>query len=192
MPLLTLTAALLAGLLGGTALTAYVARDGIVFDRRLIGPWMNAPRTGSEAIDPYARAKMLVSGELPLANGEGFVLIAEQDSDGRSLTGRCTYRMTGPIPTARYWTLTLAGPDGRFVPNPVQRNGFTSSEVLRFAGEPVSIEISARPMPGNWLPSPENGRFVLALRLYETPLSATATVLEPRHVPTLERSGCLP
>jgi hypothetical protein len=191
MPILTLIAALLAGLLGGTALTAYVARDGIVFDRRSIGPWTIAPRTGSEAIDPYARARMLVSGELPLANGEGFTLIAERDSEGRPLTGRCAYRLSGAIPTARFWTLTLTTPDGRLIPNPVQRSGFTSGEIIRFAGEPLAIEVSARPLPGNWLPAPENARFLLALRLYETPLSATATVLEPRHVPALERGACL-
>lgn len=190
MRLVTILAAMLVGILAGVALTALVARDGIVFDQRAIGPWVVAARIGSEAIDPYARARLLVSGELPLANGEGFSLVASRDSDGQALDGRCIYRLSGAFPAARFWTLTLATPDGRLTANPLERNGFTSAEILRFAGGQFSIEIGATPLAGNWLPNPASGGFLLILRLYETPLSATATVLETRMVPTLARVGC--
>ncbi len=109
MRLLSLLAALLAGLVGGLGLTALVARDGIVFDRRQLGAWSFAPRIGSELIDPYARARMLVSGELPLANGEGFSLVASVDDAGETLQARCTIvsavpclpRGSGPSPSPR-------------------------------------------------------------------------------------------
>jgi hypothetical protein len=190
MRLLTILAAILAGLVGGTALTALVARDGIVFDRRMLGGWVIAPRIGSELIDPYSRARVLVSGELPLANGEGFGLTAERDHSGRALDGRCTYRLSGSMPAARFWTLTLTTPDGRPVVTPLQRTGFTSAEIIRHGNGSFAIEIGPRPLAGNWLPTPESGVFILNLRFYETPLSATATVLEPRMLPELRQEGC--
>ncbi|MCU0817908.1 MAG: DUF1214 domain-containing protein [Beijerinckiaceae bacterium] len=190
MRFLSLIAALLAGLVAGLGLTALVARDGIVFDRRQLGAWSFAPRIGSELIDPYARARMLVSGELPLANGEGFSLVASVDENGETLSARCTYRVSGPLPAARFWTLTITTPNGQLLDTPLRRSSFTSAEVLRFAGEPFAIEIGARPLPGNWLPTPASGAFLLTLRLYETPLSATATVLDPAMLPRVERVGC--
>lgn len=190
MRLLTILAAILVGLIGGTALTALVARDGIVFDRRTIGGWVIAPRIGSELIDPYARARMLVSGELPLANGEGFGLTAERDHQGRALDGRCTYRLSGAMPAARFWTLTLTTPDGRPIITPIGRTGFTSGEIIRQGNGSFSVEIGPHPLAGNWLPSPESGAYILTLRFYETPLSATATALEPRMLPELQQEGC--
>ncbi|MGL5447924.1 MAG: DUF1214 domain-containing protein [Rhabdaerophilum sp.] len=190
MRLLSILAAILVGLLGGAALTALVARDGIVFDRRNIGGWVIAPRIGSELIDPYARARMLVSGELPLANGEGFSLTAEQDRDREPLDGRCTYRLWGAMPAARFWTLTLTTLNGRPIITPIQRTGFTSGEIIRNGDGSFAMEIGPSPLPGNWLPSPDNGRYMLTLRFYETPLSATATLLEPRMLPELRRESC--
>lgn len=190
MRLLTILAAILAGLVGGTALTALVARDGIVFDRRTLAGWVIAPRIGSELIDPYSRARVLVAGELPLANGEGFSLTAERDLSGQALDGRCTYRLSGSMPAARFWTLTLTTPDGRPIITPLQRTGFTSGEIIRQGNGSFSIEIGPRPLAGNWLPTPQSGPFILTLRFYETPLSATATVLEPRMLPELRQEGC--
>ena len=113
MRFLSLIAALLAGLVAGLGLTALVARDGVVFDRQQLGAWSFAARIGSENIDPYARARMLVSGELPLANGEGFSLVASVDDQGEKLSARCTYRVSGPLPAARFWTLTITTPGGQ-------------------------------------------------------------------------------
>jgi hypothetical protein len=94
------------------------------------------------------------------------------------------------MPVARFWTLSLTTPDGRPIITPIQRTGFTSAEIIRHGTGSFAIEIGPRPLAGNWLPSPETGPYILTLRFYETPLSATATVLEPRMLPELHREGC--
>jgi hypothetical protein len=45
--------------------------------------------------------------------------------------------------------------------------------------------------PGNWLPvSPDLGRFVLQLRLYDTPVAASAKSLGAPDLPSIDREGC--
>jgi len=43
---------------------------------------------------------------------------------------------------------------------------------------------------GNWLPIGHVQVFALALRLYDTPLAASAGGIEKSSVPTIEREGC--
>ncbi len=189
MRFLSLIAALLAGLVAGLGLTALVARDGIVFDRRQLGAWSFAPRIGSELIDPYARARMLVSGELPLANGEGFSLVASVDDRARPFRPLHLSRERPPPRRA------LLDADAHDTRRPADRHALAPVELYlcgnpALCGEPFAIEIGARPLAGNWLPTPASGAFLLTLRLYETPLSATATVLDRAALPRIERLGC--
>jgi hypothetical protein len=146
------------------------------FPHALTGGWLFLPRQGSPEIDPYSRARMFHEGELPLAAGEGFALRARADSDGNTLSSACEYRLWAPFPAARYWTVTLVDAAGRLVPNLAERHGFTSAEIVRPAEGPFTIEIGPEPLPGN--------------RLYETPLAATATQLDPRTIPRLSRIRC--
>lgn len=153
------------------------------------GPWIGWPKNGAMNIDPYARAALARSGELPLGSAEGLSLVAETDSSDRPLTSACDYRLSGPMPRAAYWTLTLLSPSGRLVANPAQRHGFVSSEILRSADGGFEIAISRRARAGNWLPAGE-GPFVLLLRLYDAELSASATEFEADDLPALIRGDC--
>ena len=181
-----------AGLLLGLGLTVGVVQYGVSFDQQHQGAWDFVPRAGAPDIDPYRRARVFVEGELPLASGEGFSLRAHRDSAGTPLTGACNYRLSGTMPVARYWTLSLTTPDGLPITHPTGRSGFTSAEIVRAQDGSGAIMIGAEPLAGNWLPAPLARDFVLVLRLYETPLSATATVLEARGVPVIETVKCRP
>lgn len=174
----------------GLGLTSLVVREGIAFDVVRLGPWEFVPRAGSSDMSPYRRTRLFVDGELPLASGEGYALTARKDSAQDRLSGNCRYHVTGPVSASRFWTLTLTTPEGNLITNAAERYGFTSSEIVREPDGQFSIEIGPDPLAGNWLPSKLDQDFTLTFRFYETPLSATATVLEMHMVPVLTKTGC--
>ena len=74
---------------------------------------------------------------------------------------------------------------------PVMREGFTSTEVLRDVDGRFSIVLAPDVQPGNWLPMPRAaGPVRLALRLYDTPVAASAGTVERSAVPTISRTEC--
>lgn len=191
MRFLLILITILAGLSSGIGLTAWSVAISPGFPHRLTQGWLFLPRQGAPEIDPYARARLFHEGELPLAAGEGFTLRAWLDSEGNTLSSRCEYRLSAPFPAARYWTVTLTDREGRLLPNLAERHGYTSAEIIRPAEGPFSLEIGPEPLAGNWLPTGHEARpFQLIIRLYETPLAATATRLDPRLLPRLQRIRC--
>ncbi|MBV8474284.1 MAG: DUF1214 domain-containing protein [Hyphomicrobiales bacterium] len=155
-----------------------------------IGAWRVAVNAGSLQADPYTRAELERSGEIPLAVGEGLQLIARRDDAGRRLDPRCTYRVGPHTPAARYWTLSVVDRNGFPIENAAGRYGFRSSEILRQSDAAFSIYVSATAHSGNWLPVGAAKPFLLVLRLYDSPLSATAGGIEKSAVPLIERVGC--
>ena len=98
-----------------------------------IGAWTARPKTGTADIDPYSRAAVARSGELPIGSGDGVAFIASTDDKDRPLDGRCDVVVSGVTPAARFWTLTLYDTKGQLVANSLQRYGFTSQEIVRSA-----------------------------------------------------------
>jgi hypothetical protein len=85
----TFVKACLAGALG-VALGIWSSREilasGAPFGVVDIGAWRVAAKAGSVDADPYTRAELERSGEIPLALGEGLQLIARaDDTGGRSI-----------------------------------------------------------------------------------------------------------
>ena len=154
----------------GLGLTQYALTRGTAFGAITIGAWTAWPKTGTADIDPYARAAVARSGELPIGSGDGVAFYAASDDKGRPLDGRCVVTMSGITPPARFWTLALYDPDGRLIPNAANRYGFTSQELTRGSDGNFEIVISARARPGNWLPTGGIDRYVAVLRLYDTPV----------------------
>jgi hypothetical protein len=189
-PLLVLHALALALLAGLGSLYWAVSGD-YPLGKVRAGPWTAVPRAGSRDADPYARAIMARSGVIPLAAGEGLSLSASDDDAGRPLDARCAYRVRSVVPAARFWTLTLYDADGRPAASELNRNSFTSAEVMRDAEGGFTIVIGPEAMAGNWLQMPARGRVNLTLRLYDTPVAA-GPAPDRRSVPAIERLECLP
>lgn len=174
----------------GLMASAYALSRSSPFDRVRLGPWELVAHAGSTEADPYTRANLERSGEIPLAVGEGLQLIARVDDDGRPLDARCAYTVGPRVPAARYWTLSLIDPDGWPIDNLAERYGFRSSEILRAANGDFVIAVAADAHPGDWLPIGRPGRFALALRLYDSPLGATAGAIDRTAVPRVTKVGC--
>ena len=178
------------GLALGLWLSALALSNGGLFDFANLGPWRVAVHAGSVEADPYVRASLERSGAMPLAVGEGLEMIARADDDGRALDPRCAYRVGPRVPAARYWTLSLVDAEGFPVENPAERYGFRSSELLRAANGDFAILVSAAVSPGDWLPIGAPRPFALALRLYDSPLAATAGDIEKAAAPHIQRIAC--
>lgn len=180
---------MLGGLALGLLTTAVSVNTGFGFDAMRAGPWTAWPRIGGPDIDPYARAVVARSGEAPIGRDQGIAFLAQEDSSGAALDGRCDYRISGPLPAARYWTIGLADPSGALLANPTGRYAFTSVELLRHDGGGFEIVISREARPGNWLSTGEGRNFTLALRLYDAALDIESHP-DAAAFPKIEKLDC--
>jgi hypothetical protein len=173
----------------GLGLTVAALDSGYGFGPLSAGPWIAWPQTGGQDVDPYARAALARRGEAPLGRDEGLAFIAQVDSSGAPLDGRCEYRVSDPLPPARFWTLSLASPAGAPLANAAEKYVVTSAEILRRENGAFDIAVAHLARPGNWLSPGETRAFVVVLRLYETPLDIGAKP-DPSNFPSIVRLGC--
>lgn len=178
------------GIVLGLGLTWLAVERGYGFGAVQAGAWSAWPKTGSPEADPYARAVMSRTGEIPLGVAEGLSFIARTDDNGRALNGRCEYTLRSPVPTGRFWTLTPITPEGGRFASPDSRAGFTSGEIVRLADRSFEIVLSREVRPGNWLPIDRPAPFHLMLRIYDTQVSSTAAVIDARSMPKISRGAC--
>jgi len=174
----------------GLGATWFTLTHGMAFGSLAIGGWTSWPKTGSVDIDPYARAIIARSGELPTGLGDGVAFYAQADDAGAKFDGRCTVTISGLTPPARYWTVTLYDPEGRLVANAIDRHGFTSEEIVRDADGRFVITIAPLARPGNWLPTGGIEKFVLLWRLYDTPIGVATRTTKEGPMPAIARKGC--
>jgi hypothetical protein len=174
----------------GLGLTQFALTRGTAFGAITIGAWTAWPKTGTTDIDPYARAAIARSGELPIGSGDGVAFFASSDDTGHPLDGRCTVTIAGTTPAARFWTMTLYDLDGRLVPNAADRYGFTSQEIARHADGSYEIVLAPRARPGNWLPTGGVDRYVVVLRLYDTPVGVATRTARDAPMPAVTAGAC--
>ena len=191
MPLLlgSIFALVVAAVVGLGSTWATLSR-GVAFGALQIGAWTAWPKTGTQDIDPYARATIARSGELMVGSGDGVTFLARADDNGRALDGRCDVVLSGATPQARFWTVTLYEPAGRLIANSVERHGFTSQEIVRRADGSFEIVIAPKARAGNWLPSGGAESYVLALRLYDTPIGVATRAAREAPMPSLIVRAC--
>jgi hypothetical protein len=174
----------------GLGTTLYALQGGTPFGAFKVGAWTAWPRTGTPDIDPYARAIIARSGELPMGAGDGIAFVATKDDDGATLDGRCDVTISGITPQARFWTLTLYDPEGRLVGNSLKRHGFSSQEVVRTSHGAIDISIAPRARAGNWLPSGGVERYMLVMRFYDSPIGVASRTGRETPMPSVKVRSC--
>jgi hypothetical protein len=174
----------------GLGSTYLALSRGAAFGALRIGAWTAWPKTGTADADPYARANIARSGQLPIGLGDGVSFSAQADDNGRFFDGRCDVVLSGATPTARFWTLTLYNAGGQLVANSVNRYGFTSQEILRLADGTFEIVVAPRANPGNWLPTGGIERYLLVLRLYDTAVGVATRAGREVPMPVIQTRGC--
>jgi hypothetical protein len=168
----------------------YVLENGISLDRVRMGPWVLRTDAGQPVADPYTSAYIARSGHIPLRLEGAMYFTATTASDGRELSGACSYVVSGPAPSGAWWSLSLHDPDGGLVENPARRYSFTSTTVFPENDGSFVISVAPRARAGNWLPAGSDGPFVLMLRIHgpdprlvRDPASFVAPVIETEECP---------
>ncbi len=172
----------------GLGATWLALTRGTAFGAVAIGAWTAWPKSGTREVDPYARAAIARSGELPVGSGDGVAFVARTDDDARPLDGRCDVRISGITPQARFWTLTLYDPQGHLIGNAIERQGFTSQEIVRNADGSFDIVVAPRTRAGNWLPTSGVDSYMLVLRLYDSPVGVATRAAREAPMPSVVQS----
>ena len=174
----------------GLGTTWFALTEGTAFGAITIGAWTAWPKTGTAGVDPYARAAIARNGELPIGSGDGVAFFASNDDSGHVLDGRCDVVLSGTTPQARFWTLTLYDREGQLIANSMDRQGFTSQEIIRRSDGTLSITMAPRARTGNWLPTSGVERYVLVLRLYDTPVGVATRASREAPMPSVTTELC--
>jgi hypothetical protein len=182
--------AFLIATLVGLGATYFALTRGAAFGALRIGAWTAFPKTGTADADPYARATIARSGQLPVGLGDGVAFSAQADDNGKVFDGRCEVVLSGATPAARFWTLTLYNSQGQLGANSVNRYGFTSQEIVRLADGTFEIVVAPRASAGNWLPTGGVERYQLMLRLYDTAVGVSTRAGKEVPMPSVKTRNC--
>lgn len=182
--------ALVVAAIVGLGVTYLALTRGAAFGALTIGSWTAWPKTGTAEADPYARATIARTGQLPIALGDGVSFTVRSDDNGKRLDGRCDVVLSGVTPAARFWTLTLYNTDGELVSNSINRFGFSSQEIVRHADGSFEIVVAPRAKPGNWLPTGGVERYAMILRLYDTAVGVSTKAGREVPMPSVTTRSC--
>jgi hypothetical protein len=151
--------------------------------------WRGDFAIGSEAADPYTRARVARHGLLALAKTEAVYLTRNTDSAGRRLSADCTYRLSGDAMPAGWWSVTLY--DGQSM-LPANTDGALSIDASRTgAGAWEAVIAPERPADApHWISSRKAGAFDLTLRLYMPEPALLEAPARTLAAPQIERISC--
>ena len=154
-----------------------------------VGAWKANLRAGSTDADLYTRANVALNGLLALGRDETMYFIASHDDAGHPLRSKCTYRVVGVPPQARWWSVTAYADDMFLFDAPNRHYSLNGSTAKLNEKGQFAFTTGPQETPGTfWLPTPTDRGLVLTLRLYnpESALQASPDSLIP---PTIQALG---
>lgn len=171
----------MAGLLPGANTMAFGNVD--------VRGWRSDFAIGSEAADPYTRARVARYGLLALAKSEAVYFTRATDEDGEPLREACTYRLSGGAMPAGWWSVTLY--DGASM-LPANSDGALSIDASRAGAGAWEAVIAAQRPEGadHWISSRNAATFDLTLRLYMPEPAVIETPTTALVPPRIERLTC--
>ncbi|MDQ6437946.1 DUF1254 domain-containing protein [Mesorhizobium sp. LHD-90] len=151
------------------------------YKSKMVNDWMYPPKTfGSAGLygDFIVRAAgQCLGGIISNDPDEAVYLFTFSDVQGQPLVGGRRYSMQFKAdnlpPVNEFWSVTMYGPDNNFVPTDTMRYAIGDRTAGLTKGADGSLTIYIQPDApsdpserANWLPSPAQGAFHLALRTY--------------------------
>jgi hypothetical protein len=163
---------------GGWAMIEGMLASGV--SNKTINGWLFPPptlgRQGAVDDDFRGRAVCSIGGIICNDAAEAIYVVAFTDVDGKTLDGANNYTLRfekGALPPAKeFWSLTMYDPAHNLVDNPINRYAIrdrTPGIKHESDGSIILYLQSTSPGPdkeSNWLPTPKQGAFSMALRTY--------------------------
>ena len=112
--------------------------------------------------DSYQRAYISRIGVFALDEKEALYFLSSKDNDGNPLRSDFDYQIIGTPPKGRYWSYTLYGEDYFLVKN--DANIYTINKENLTKDKPIQLSSSKKDI--NWLPSGNETKFHITLRVY--------------------------
>jgi hypothetical protein len=186
--------AVIAGSLLGLGSALYMAglwpgTNTLAFGNVDVGGWRADFATGSDAADPYTRARVARHGLLALAKTEAVYLTRTTDDAGQPLSADCSYRLSGGAMPAGWWSVTLYDAASML---PANTDNALSIDASRAGDGPWEAVIApARPAGAkHWISSRNAGNFDLTLRLYMPDPALLAAPERTLSAPRIARLAC--
>jgi hypothetical protein len=152
-------------LLLGLGSAYYMIDDGFALVVNQTGPWRSWINAGSLTADPYTRAHIARSGQLPITSASGLTYFATSDGDGRTLSSDCEYEIVTRPLSAVWWTIAVFDNNGDLISNKAARHAFSDQHLTILPDGTQRIILAAHARPGHWLPSGDAGNLTLVLRI---------------------------
>lgn len=178
-----LSALYMAGIIGrGVSLGGRVDASG----------WHSDWTIGSEAANPWTRARIARHGLLALNKDEAVYFTRATDADGDRLTEACSYRVSGGAMPALWWSITLYDSTSYLPRNADNALSYDLTDAAA-AGDAADWSFTVAPKApgeGGWMSSQAAGEFDLTLRLYKP---TAALLADPEGVlaaPVIEKLSC--
>lgn len=178
-----LSALYMGGILGkGVALGGQIDADG----------WHSDWTIGSEAANPWTRARVARHGLLALSKDEAVYFTRATDSAGGRLTESCTYKVSGGEMPALWWSITLYDDTSYLPANKDRALSYDKTKAeSESSGEAWSFLIAAEgPETGGWVSSHKAGNFDVTLRLYKPSAELIADPEAVLNAPVIEKLSC--
>lgn len=149
------------------------------------GVWRVNLLAGSPNADAYTRARVAIGALLALDRRETLYYIATTDGRGEPLSAGCRYRVSGPAPAARWWSITAYDEDFFLFDNATRRYSVNIETAPRNAQGEMSFDVGSSIINGKpaEVPTSGEGSLLLTLRLYNPALSlqrAPGSLIAPR------------
>lgn len=190
--LIGLALGVIAGIVSALYMAGLVGRGVSLGGRVDASGWHSDWTIGSEAANPWTRARIARHGLLALNKDEAVYFTRATDADGGRLTEGCTYRVSGGSVPALWWSITLYDSTSYLPRNTGEALSYDLTDAAA-AGDAAdwSFTVAAEaPGEGGWVSSEAAGEFDLTLRLYKPDAALLADpegVLVP---PVIEKLSC--
>lgn len=132
--------------------------------------------------DSYQRAYISRIGVFALDEKEALYFLSSKDNNDNPLSSDFDYQIIGSPPKGRYWSYTLYGEDYFLVKN--DANIYTINKENLTKDKPIMVSSTKKDI--NWLPSGNETKFHITLRVYN-PDESVYKNLESLDLPIIKK-----